>query len=175
MYAGLVVLVLGVEARLEVVDEGGRRHQLAHDVASVRHQQRARGRRPAGGRAGRGRRAALAPLRDLALDVERAAFRSAAARSDPSPFRTFYTRDTPVFFFKLACHTDNVDVLTLFDFEIDFAVTGLRLAPSDRILTQPTIETVDFKFIISEIVHGFSYYVLVVRGVYVKIKRGDHA
>lgn len=93
--AGLVVLVLGVEARLEVVDERGR-HQLAHHLRAVRHQQRARVRRGPGG-AGRGPRqgprgargprrrerrrgrAAAAPLRDLALDIQRAALRAAAA------------------------------------------------------------------------------------------------
>lgn len=89
VYAGLVVLVLGVEAGLEVVDERGR-HQLAHHLRAVRHQQRARvrGRRGgaaaarlagAGRRQRRGRGAAPAPLRDLALDVERAALGAAGA------------------------------------------------------------------------------------------------
>lgn len=82
VYAGLVVLVLGVEARLEVVDErGGRRQQRAHHAAAAQQQLRGGGRR-AGRRAGgrRGGRAAPArarapppaPLRDLSLDVQRA-------------------------------------------------------------------------------------------------------
>lgn len=86
VYAGLVVLVLGVQARLEVVQQRrGGRQQLAHHV--VARQQQARGRpgarapRAPGARlgGGRGGRAALAPLGDLALDVQRAALGPAAA------------------------------------------------------------------------------------------------
>lgn len=79
--AGLVVLVLGVEARLEVVEQrSGRRHQLAHHGAA--RQQHAGGRgRPAPLRRRRGGGAALAPLCDLALDVQRAALGAAAARA----------------------------------------------------------------------------------------------
>lgn len=90
VYAGLVVLVLGVEARLEVVDErGGRREgregrqgrqgregrqgrggqQAAHHLAAL--QQHARAARLVA-------RRAPAPLRDLALDVQRAALRPSA-------------------------------------------------------------------------------------------------
>lgn len=87
VYAGLVVLVLGVEARLQVVDERGGRHegregregrqgrqgrggqQAAHHLAAL--QQHARAARLLA-------RRAPAPLRDLALDVQRAALRPSA-------------------------------------------------------------------------------------------------
>lgn len=90
VYAGLVILVLGVEAGLEVVDERGRRrHELAHHVRAGQQQPRARSPARARARApGRGlqrRRgggAPLAPLRDLAFDVERAAL-GAAVRVSP--------------------------------------------------------------------------------------------
>lgn len=81
--AGLVVLVLGVEARLEVVDERGRRRQqLAHHVAALQHHLRAPRAPGAPRRRGppaRGAPLAAAPLRDLALDVERAALGATAA------------------------------------------------------------------------------------------------
>lgn len=95
--AGLVVLVLGVEARLEVVDERGGRQQLAHHLLALQQQLRAR-RDPVDPRAPsdpadprglevgsgrRGGRAAAAPLGDLALDVERAALRPAADPARP--------------------------------------------------------------------------------------------
>lgn len=75
VYAGLVVLVLGVEARLEVAEQRGRRQQLADHVLARQQQARGRVRRRGGRRRGRG--APLAPLRYLALDVERTALRAA--------------------------------------------------------------------------------------------------
>lgn len=102
--AGLVVLVLGVEARAQVVQQRGRRHEPAHHLVAAR-QQHPRARRPAhrparrrparrrpARRAGarrrasrirwrRGRRGPLAPLRYLALDVQRATLRAATPRA----------------------------------------------------------------------------------------------
>lgn len=76
----LVVLVFGVEAGLEVVDKRrGGRYQLTDDVIAVEQQLRAGVRGGGGGRRGRegGGHAPLAPLRYLALDVERASLRPA--------------------------------------------------------------------------------------------------
>lgn len=76
VYPRLVVLVLGVEARLEVVDEGGgRRHQPTHHVVAGQQQACARVRRGRVGGRGRQGGAALAPLRYLPLDVKRASLR----------------------------------------------------------------------------------------------------
>lgn len=123
VYAGLVVLVLLVEARLQVVQQRGRRQQLAHHVVARQQQARGGGAAPAPAPhlGGRGGLAARAPLLYLALDVERAALGPAGATT------MFSVRDDIL---RQCLPVDKPTRLTLNEDRASYGVLALKISSS---------------------------------------------